>query len=89
MSQLFPSSAQTGAVAEDTLQGTSAIAFYIGKTERQTSHLLENSQLPAFKIGNGWHMRKSTYAAFIERKEQEAIAQAQAALGRSTTRIAA
>ncbi len=89
MSQISPSSAKAGALAEDTLQGTTAIAAYIGKTKRQTFHLLENLRLPAFKLGNAWHMRKSTYAAFVERKEAEAMAHLPAALSRPPARIAA
>ncbi len=63
-------------VAIDTLEGAVEIAAHIGKTERQTNHLLEQRRLPAFKIGRCWHMRRSTYQAFIERLEAEAISAA-------------
>jgi hypothetical protein len=58
------------------IEGVAAIAAYVGKTERQTHWLVEKKQLPAFKIGNRWHMRKSTYAAFIERLEASSVAAA-------------
>ena len=60
-------------VADDTLDGAAKIAAHIGKTVRQTNHLLEQGRLPAFKIGHGWHMRKSTYLTFVSRLEAEAM----------------
>ena len=59
-------------VAEDTLQGAAAIAGVIGNAKRQTNYLLETKKLPAFKMGKAWHMRKSTYLAFIARLESDA-----------------
>jgi hypothetical protein len=38
--------------------------------------MLERGLLLAFKIGNIWHMRRSTYAAFIAKLETAAIARA-------------
>ena len=58
-------------IADDTLEGASEIAAFTGKTVRQTTHLLETKQIPAFKIGGRWHMRKSTYTAFIARLERD------------------
>jgi hypothetical protein len=59
-------------MADDTLAGVVAIAAYIGKTERQTYHLLETCQLPAaFKLGDRWHLRKSAYRRRIEQLETE------------------
>ncbi len=60
--------------ADDTCAGAEAIAKLIGKTLRQTNYLLETDQLPAFKIGRTWHMRRSTYLRHIESLEAEAIA---------------
>ena len=57
------------AIADDTLEGSRAIASYIGKSQRRTEYLLETKQLPAFKIGIKWNMRKSTYRSHIERLE--------------------
>ena len=45
------------------------IAAFLGKSERQIVHLLWKRQIPAFKLGGRWHMRKSTYAAHIEKLE--------------------
>ena len=59
-------------MADDTLQGAMEIAFFIGKSERQAQYLLEAKLLPAFKIGGKWHLRKSTYRAYIERLEADA-----------------
>ena len=56
-------------IVDDTVEGAVAIAAYLGKSHRQAQHLLECKLLPAFKIGNKWHMRKSTYRRFIERLE--------------------
>jgi hypothetical protein len=63
-------------LAADTLEGAAAIAAFLGKTERQTNYLLERKQLPAFKLGGRWHMRRSTYAAFVIRLEAAALSAA-------------
>ena len=60
------------AIADDTLEGAHAISVHTGKSERQTNYLLEKGMLPAFKIGNKWHMRKSTYRRFVEGLEAAA-----------------
>jgi hypothetical protein len=60
-------------IAEDTLAGINAIAAHIGKSKRQSYHLCETRQIPAFKLAGKWHMRKSTYAALIVRLESEVI----------------
>jgi hypothetical protein len=49
---------------------------HIGKGQKQAAYMLERGLLPAFKIGNIWHMRRSTYAAFIAKLETAAIARA-------------
>ena len=59
--------------AADTLCGAAAIAEFLGKTERQVQHLLENRRLPAFKLGGVWHLRRTTYALFIARLEAQAM----------------
>ena len=38
----------------DIIWGASEIAFVIGRTKRQTFHLLECGLLPARKVGNRW-----------------------------------
>ena len=65
-------SASADAFASDILEGAAAIAVYIGKTLRQTNYLLETGQLPAFKIGKAWHMRRSTFQRHIEQLEAAA-----------------
>lgn len=68
----------TGAVsgsdslADDMLEGADQIGIFIGKTTRQTNHLLEGGRLPAFKLGGRWHMRRSTWRARIEALEAAA-----------------
>jgi hypothetical protein len=59
--------------AADILEGAAAIAAHTGKSLRQTHYLLETGQLPAFKMGKIWHMRRSTFERHIE--ELEAAAQ--------------
>ena len=59
-------------IADDTLEGAGAIADHTGKSVRQANYLLEKGLLPAFKIGNKWHMRKSTYRHFVEGLEATA-----------------
>lgn len=56
-------------IADDTVAGAAAIAIHIGKTVRQAFYLCETGRIPAFKLGNIWHLRKSTYAKHIERLE--------------------
>jgi hypothetical protein len=60
------------AFANDILEGAAAIAAYTGKTIRQANYLLETGQLPAFKIGRNWHMRRSTFQQHIEELEAAA-----------------
>jgi hypothetical protein len=75
----------TNDIAADTLEGAAAIAVFIGKTERQANHLLSKKQLPAYKLGNIWHMRKSTYEVFIECLESKAAASCRKVVSISTT----
>ena len=63
-------------IGDDTLQGVEEIARHIRKTPRQVYHLCETRQIPAFKLGGKWHLRKSTYAADIARREAEAMGSA-------------
>ncbi len=60
-------------IADDTLEGAAKIAAHIGKSIRQTNYLLETKRLPAFKIGDRWHMRKSRYEQFVAQLEAQAI----------------
>jgi hypothetical protein len=38
----------------DTLYGVEEIAGFIGRSARQTYHLLERGYIPGRKIGGGW-----------------------------------
>jgi hypothetical protein len=40
--------------SSDFLWGAAAIAKAIGRTARQTYHLLESGHLPANRVGNRW-----------------------------------
>ena len=64
---------ETANIADDILEGAAAIADYIGKTERQAEHLLATRKIPAFKLGGTWHLRKSTFRAFIAELETKAM----------------
>lgn len=44
---------------DDLLRGVAEIAEHIGESERRVYYLCECGHIPAFKIGNGWHARKS------------------------------
>jgi hypothetical protein len=59
--------------ANDMVVGMKNIADHIEKTIRKSYYLCETGQIPAFKLADQWHLRKSTYAAFLARLEQEAI----------------
>lgn len=56
-------------LAGDLMRGVEAIAVFLDLTQRQTNHLLQCGQLPAFKMGGIWHARKSTILAHIAAKE--------------------
>jgi excisionase family DNA binding protein len=55
-------------------QGVDEIAAYIRKSKRQTYRLLETGQLPAFKMGERWHLRPSRYRQHIAELENETLA---------------
>lgn len=51
----------------ELIWGASAIAKVIGRTDRQTFHLLEKGILPAKKVGDRWvASRKKLIAFFME-----------------------
>jgi len=58
----------------DMLVGVGQISDHIEKEKRETYYLCETRQIPAFKLANKWHMRQSTYAAYIARREAEVMA---------------
>lgn len=48
---------------DEIVWGAKGCAPIIGRTERQTFHLLEAGKLPAVKIGGRWAARKSALLA--------------------------
>ncbi|NTF80876.1 DNA-binding protein [Rhizobium rhizogenes] len=49
----------------DLLWEVAEIAKLIGRTERQTFHLLSSGQLPAKKVGGRWVAERSKLIAFF------------------------
>lgn len=49
----------------DLIWGVSAIARIIGRSDRQTFHLLSTSQIPARKVGDRWVIERSKLVAFF------------------------
>ena len=58
---------QTSDDGVDFLWGCKAIAAFIGRTPRQTFHLLEAKKLPAGKIGANWVGSKSVLTKYFHR----------------------
>lgn len=58
---------------DDMLTGAKAIGDHIGEDERRTFYLLENRQIPAFKLGGRWNARKTTLLKHIEKLEADAL----------------
>lgn len=48
------------------LWGVSAIAGEIGRTPRQTHHMLEQGHLPAKKVGGRWCANRADLVAFFK-----------------------
>ena len=51
----------------DLIWGISAIARAIGRTNRQTYHLLANGELPAKRVGGRWVADRDELVAFFKR----------------------
>ncbi len=45
---------ETDTIADDLIWGASEIAKVIGRTDRQTFHMLSTGALPARKVGGRW-----------------------------------
>ena len=58
---------------DDKLKGAKAIGEFIGEDERRTFYMLEQRQLPAFKLAGRWNARKSTLIKHIEKLEAAAL----------------
>ena len=61
----------------DVLRSAGAIGDFMGCGRRRAFYMLERRQIPAFKIGNIWHARKSRLKAFMARQEQAASMEAE------------
>ena len=59
-------------LSDDVLTGAAEIAAHLGCSERRSYYMLERRIIPGFKLGRIWHMRRSTYLAFIEEREAQA-----------------
>jgi hypothetical protein len=60
-------------IADDVLVGAVQIAAHLGKDPKEVGYLLGTNQLPAYKLAQKWHMRKSRYLRFIEELENETL----------------
>jgi hypothetical protein len=56
---------ETDGKSMDLIWEVSEIAKIIGRTERQTNHLLASGQLPAKKVGGRWVAERSKLIAFF------------------------
>ncbi len=56
----------------DLLYGAKAIATFLGLTEKQARHRIENGQIPAFTIGTTICARRSTLNKWLADKERGA-----------------
>jgi hypothetical protein len=50
---------------EEVIWGAAAIGAVIGRTARQTFHLLESGHLPAKKVGGRWASRRADLLAAL------------------------
>ena len=49
----------------DLVWGASAIARIIGRTDRQTFHMLQSGELPAKKVGDRWVAERGRLIRFF------------------------
>jgi hypothetical protein len=59
-------------IGEDLIRGASKISEELGEPLRRTYYLLETGQLPAWKMGSRWYLRRSALVEHFHRLEQEA-----------------
>ena len=50
----------------DILKGTKAISEHIGFSRDETQRKAFDGEIPAFKLGGIWHMRKSDWQGFVD-----------------------
>ena len=54
----------------DLLSGADAIGKYLGTKRPRTFRLLENGEIPAFKLGGLWQARKSSIEKHFDNLEK-------------------
>ncbi|TBG20636.1 DNA-binding protein [Rhizobium johnstonii] len=54
-----------GTESEDLVWGISAIARVIGRTDRQTYHMLDTGALPAKRVGGRWVASRKKLLSFL------------------------
>lgn len=74
---MTPTQIDAASLAGDILKGATAIAEFIGTTDRAALHLCYTGQVPAFKRGGQWCMRKSRYRRHLEDLENATLARRQ------------
>lgn len=57
-------------LADDLLDGAEEISRFTGWSKRRVFYLLEQGQLPGFKVGSKWCARRSTLTDHITRLER-------------------
>jgi hypothetical protein len=60
-------------IASDLVKGVDAIASYIKEPRRRVYYLAERKQIPVFKMGGIWYLRKSTFRRHVEQLEAAAM----------------
>jgi hypothetical protein len=58
-------------LADDLLVGADAIAGFTGWSRRRVFYLIEQGQLPHFKVGGRLHAKKSSILAWIAELESQ------------------
>ena len=59
-------------IGDDLIRGAAAIAQELGEPLRRVYHLLETGQIPAFRLGGRWYVRRSSLRDHFDQLEQEA-----------------
>lgn len=60
-------------ISDDLLKGVPKIARFLGWTERQVYHAVNNGNLPSFRVGASICSRRSTLVSHIERLERQSV----------------
>lgn len=62
------------ALNSDLIAGVKAIAASLNESERRTYYMCEQHQIPAFKLGRRWYIRRSTLLKHIRKLEGDEAA---------------